>query len=582
MAYSTIRSGSKGSDVKTWQEYLKSQGYDVGSSGADGIFGNATLNATKQYQTDKGLTADGIVGTNTWASMNTGNNTNNATQTTNNATKLTAPKGADQAAWDVLTTPYTPDENLSELKAEADSTYDSAKELLGQENIIDPNLKEAYSQKFEVSDSYNQAMEYVNGKLQELMNGKNKWTDKREQFMDDYLNRDKFEYDVDNDQLFQQALASAMNSGKTAMQDTIGQASALTGGYGSTYATTAGNQAYNQFIEDAYNNLPEYYQMALEAYQMEGQDMVNKINMMRDAEMDDFQKTYTQWSAGFENANQIWNKEFQTWDANVNQAFKAADLQLGEYGQRVENLSTLHEMATNRYETEYAKDYQEWADKISQFTGIVDMQTNNYWSQKELDYNYSQLNLEREKFNYSKGDTNNDGVVDGNDIQQSSDYKLTDTEITNIRKIYEENGGGEKGELAVLDYLEQKGKLPSANDMAIVESVYKDVENSGSNTSVKTAAISTGKKGNNFLTKEGDNFDIILNDKEYRVENKGKVTDEKLVKKLNNTGASNKSAFVYDGDIYVKYADAYYKVGATNFLLWETSGYQDILKQLQN
>jgi hypothetical protein len=48
-----------------------------------------------------------------------------------------------------------------------------------------------------------------------------------------------------------------MNSGKSAMQDTIGQASALTGGYGSTYATSAGNQAYNAFIEDAYNNLPE-------------------------------------------------------------------------------------------------------------------------------------------------------------------------------------------------------------------------------------------------------------------------------------------------------------------------------------
>ena len=80
-------------------------------------------------------------------------------------------------------------------------------------------------------------------------------------------NREDFEYDVDKDPLFQQALASAMNSGKTAMQDTIGQASALTGGYGSTYATSVGNQAYNAYIEDAYNNLPEYYNMALQAYQ---------------------------------------------------------------------------------------------------------------------------------------------------------------------------------------------------------------------------------------------------------------------------------------------------------------------------
>ena len=76
-------------------------------------------------------------------------------------------------------------------------------------------------------------------------------------------NRDKFSYDVDNDVLFQQYLASSMASGKTAMQDTMGQASALTGGYGSTYATSAANQQYNAYIQDAYNNLPEYYQMAM-------------------------------------------------------------------------------------------------------------------------------------------------------------------------------------------------------------------------------------------------------------------------------------------------------------------------------
>ena len=70
--YSTIKRGSSDKTaIKTWQNYLKSQGYDIGKSGVDGIFGSATDAATRQYQKDKGLTVDGIVGANTWGSMNT-------------------------------------------------------------------------------------------------------------------------------------------------------------------------------------------------------------------------------------------------------------------------------------------------------------------------------------------------------------------------------------------------------------------------------------------------------------------------------------------------------------------------------
>lgn len=36
--YTTLQNGSRGSEVKTLQETLKSAGYDVGSAGADGIY----------------------------------------------------------------------------------------------------------------------------------------------------------------------------------------------------------------------------------------------------------------------------------------------------------------------------------------------------------------------------------------------------------------------------------------------------------------------------------------------------------------------------------------------------------------
>lgn len=60
----TIRRGSKGDDVRRWQAFLLMDGYRIGL--ADGNFGRKTETATKQFQSKKGLKADGIVGPSTW------------------------------------------------------------------------------------------------------------------------------------------------------------------------------------------------------------------------------------------------------------------------------------------------------------------------------------------------------------------------------------------------------------------------------------------------------------------------------------------------------------------------------------
>ena len=57
-----LSKGDTGDGVKRLQEMLMLLGYSVGSSGADGSFGNATEVAVLLFQKDHGLTADGIVG----------------------------------------------------------------------------------------------------------------------------------------------------------------------------------------------------------------------------------------------------------------------------------------------------------------------------------------------------------------------------------------------------------------------------------------------------------------------------------------------------------------------------------------
>lgn len=59
-----IRYGARGSITKLLQERLVYFGYNT--NGVDGIFGNGTLNAVKQFQNEHNLGVDGIVGLNTW------------------------------------------------------------------------------------------------------------------------------------------------------------------------------------------------------------------------------------------------------------------------------------------------------------------------------------------------------------------------------------------------------------------------------------------------------------------------------------------------------------------------------------
>jgi len=62
-----VKKGSTGAAVTKAQQLLELMGYDPGP--IDGSFGADTEAAVKRFQTDFGLTADGIVGRKTWAML---------------------------------------------------------------------------------------------------------------------------------------------------------------------------------------------------------------------------------------------------------------------------------------------------------------------------------------------------------------------------------------------------------------------------------------------------------------------------------------------------------------------------------
>lgn len=101
--------------------------------------------------------------------------------------------------------------------------------------------------------------------------------------MDKINNREEFTYDLNGDALYQQYKDQYMAQGRLASADVMGQASAMTGGYGNSYAATVGNQAYQGYLQKLNDVVPELYNMAYNRYQQEGQDMKDMYSMYKDA-----------------------------------------------------------------------------------------------------------------------------------------------------------------------------------------------------------------------------------------------------------------------------------------------------------
>lgn len=66
-AVAVLRTGSRGGEVSEVQRRLKMWGYYAGA--VDGIFGSQTKNAVIYFQRKNGLTADGVVGLNTYKAL---------------------------------------------------------------------------------------------------------------------------------------------------------------------------------------------------------------------------------------------------------------------------------------------------------------------------------------------------------------------------------------------------------------------------------------------------------------------------------------------------------------------------------
>lgn len=154
-----------------------------------------------------------------------------------------------------------------------------------------------YAQSDTVKQAYNALQSHLAAKPGEYQST---WQGQINGMIDRILNREKFSYDVNSDALYQQMKDQYTALGKIAMQDTMGQAAAMTGGYGNSYASSAGNQAYQAYLRQLNEAVPELYGMARDQYNQEGQEMYNQYGLLAEQENQDYGRWidgYNQWAS---------------------------------------------------------------------------------------------------------------------------------------------------------------------------------------------------------------------------------------------------------------------------------------------
>ena len=332
-----LSKGSSGSEVKKLQEALINAGYDVGKTGADGVLGKNTEAAIKAYQKDNGLTVDGIAGKNTQGllySTKTTTPASNAGSKNNAGSKSNAGNASkDAAGTNTATTPASNTGSKSNAGNASKDTAGTNTTTTASGFTYDNFTYNPYAK----SDAVNEAFAVIDDLK---ANAPGAWTDpyadKYMGYLNQYENRDPFSYDFNSDALYQQYKDQYIQQGQMAMMDTMGQAAAMTGGYGNSYAQTVGQQAYNQQLSQLNEIMPELYQMAYNRYNQEGQDMLNMYNAylgLSDKSYNQYQDTvdryYNDLGIATDYAFGLQNMDFNEWQANTNMAFNVWNAETG-------------------------------------------------------------------------------------------------------------------------------------------------------------------------------------------------------------------------------------------------------------
>lgn len=227
-----------------------------------------------------------------------------------------------------------------------------------------------------------------------------------------YLNHPDFSYNVNSDPIFHQYKQIYKSQGKKAMEDSVGNVSALSGGYGNSYAQTAGMNAYYSEIDKLNNIIPELYSAAYSRYENELDRLENKLGLLSDKDKEEYSRyidNYNLYTDEVDSLRELYLKEYENdidiqdseWEAAYKIAMKEQAKELADadmeykYYMAKQNQSQFD--AENAYKYYLANLNQAQFNADLEYKKYVSEQ-NNINKQKEYDLQQQKINNDKEQF----------------------------------------------------------------------------------------------------------------------------------------------------------------------------------------
>ena len=260
--YPTVYYGSYGETVKQLQQALNQVGYSLD---VDGGFGEKTRAAVLDYQRKNGLRVDGVAGSETMGSL---------------LARLTPATSGPSTSGQVLS--GVSDETMSRMR----------------------QLEKGYTPSDEVTAA-RALWESLQG--QKPGEYESRFQQQLAALYDQISSRKPYAYDPEQDADYQRYARLYQRQGQAAMEDTMGQAAALSGGYGSSYAQQTGQQAYSQYLSELSALLPELEKQARSRYEQQGQTLMDRYGLLQQAEQVDYSR---------------WQDQLKAWQSDSDRAYE--------------------------------------------------------------------------------------------------------------------------------------------------------------------------------------------------------------------------------------------------------------------
>ena len=373
--YNQISYGSKGSDVTELQKLLNQNGYTLDM---DGNFGPKTQAAVKDYQQKNNLSVDGIVGTNTWGAL-----TKASTGTTANQSAA-ANQSATAADTATKNTGYQESDVVKQAQA-----------LLQQQMANKPG-------------------DYTSS-----------WQSQLTDILQQIQNREDFSYDLNSDALYQQYANQYAQQGKMAMMDTMGQAQAMTGGYGNSYAQSVGQQAYQGYMQQLNDKVPELYQLALSKYQMEGDEMKDQAALIAQMEDRDYGRYLDQLNQYYTELDQAYDRYDTERDYDYGKWADGRDFGYGQYidDRNYQYQQDRDKVSDEQWQKEYDEALRQWNfdNKQGEYAPAASVSPSSPSSPSSPGGNYDPDVLARQKELNAMGANIAEDGIDGPETQAAEE-----------------------------------------------------------------------------------------------------------------------------------------------------------------